>query len=151
MNGGTGARPQDPAVVMLRGGLLPALACGALVSAGAVILSTRAGAGAALGAGCALPALAVVPGLMRWTRGWPAEVVLGLALGVYAAVMALLWWVYSLVSGLSWLSPAAAGVGFGVVTVAWSLGVMRAMRRLRQHLYDLPEAAGGGAAAGAGG
>lgn len=129
-------RPGDPARVMLIGGLVPAVVSGAVVALCAVILGTRTGAGVAVGGALALPALAVVPVLMRWTRGWPQAGVLVIAVLAHGVVMSLLWTAYMLVSGLPWLDPQAAGVGFATVTVTWSVGVMRAMRGLRQHLYD---------------
>jgi hypothetical protein len=121
---------------MLIGGLVPAVTCGGILVAGAVILSTPAGIGVGLGVALAVLALAVAPGLLRGTRSWIPALAMVAALVAYAGVMSLLWWVYALVSRLSWLEPRATGVGVGVATVAWSLGVLRAMPRLRQHLYD---------------
>ncbi len=120
---------------MLISGLVPAIACGAVLVTGAVILSTSVGISAGLGVVLASSALAVVPGLLRLTRTWSPGLVLLAALLAYSAVMSSLWWVYGLVSRLSWIEPEAVGVGVGVAAVAWSAGVIRAMPWLRQYLY----------------
>lgn len=131
-------RRRDPATAMLFGGLGHALVLAAAISVPAVMFGTRHAAGALIGAVLALPALAVVPGLMRISRRWSPVAAMGAAIGTYSLVMSALWLVSVQVGAWSAVSGEGLAAGFGGAVLGWSVGVMRAVRRARQTVWDEP-------------
>ncbi len=127
----------DPAMAVLRGAGLPAVAASVLTAAG-FTLAVGAGEGASvlLGGGMAGVALAVAPLVQRLTRRMDPALVLGIAVLAYSVVMLMVGLVYTGVSGLAWVSSTPAGLGALAAILGWSAGHIWTSQRMRELLYD---------------
>lgn len=131
-----------PFAVMLRGALVPSLVAGALTVLGLVLVrGTDALAGGVLG--LVVSVLFYASGmfmLSRLVRSASPHAFFAVAMAVYLAqVIALL--VFIMVfRGAEWVDGFALGVTALVVTIAWQLFAMRALRRAPLPIYDEPAA-----------
>jgi len=129
-----------PFAVMLRGALVPSLAAGAVT---VVVLTVVRGSEALAGGvlGLVVSVLFYASGmfmLSRLVRSTSPHAFFAVAMAVYLAqVIALL--VFIMVfRGAEWVDGFALGVTALVVTLAWQLFAMRALRRAPMPVYDDP-------------
>lgn len=136
MNEGLEGRvTRRPAAVLMRAGTVPAVAVGALVAAGFAVSSPAAAASVGIGVALAIVALSAGPLLLALMRSVSPPAAMLLALIAYGAVVMLMAVVYLKLLDLPWLSGDAAGAGIGASTVAWLVGLIRAVPRLRIPLF----------------
>lgn len=121
-------RPED---AVLRGGGLPALAAGAVVTAACVPFGTDAVAGAAVGVLLTVGTFALGPAVLRTSSRWSPPAVMVVAVSTYALSVVLLAVAFILLRGASWLSPPAVGAAIFACATAWMVGHIRAAGRLR--------------------
>lgn len=134
-----------PFAVMLRGALVPASVAGLVaVVVLVVVRGTDALAGGLLGLVVAV--LFYASGmfmLSRLVRSASPHAFLAVAMAVYLGqVIALLLFII-VFRGAEWVDGFALGVTALVVTLAWQLFAMRALRRAPLPVYDEPEAGPG--------
>lgn len=138
------AAEQDPYRAMLRGGLVPTLAVGAVaVAVAAVVDGGRGAVGSLL-------ALAVVVGsfgstllvLGRLAPRVPPLTMFAVALVGYVTKVGLLGILLLLLGGASWLSGPAFGWTAVAAAVVWLAGEMRAFVRVRTLVFSDPAPAG---------
>ena len=134
------AQAGAPFAVMLRGALVPSLAAGAVT---VVVLTVVRGSEALAGGvlGLVVSVLFYASGmfmLSRLVRSTSPHAFFAVAMAVYLAqVIALL--VFIMVfRGAEWVDGFALGVTALVVTLAWQLFAMRALRRAPMPVYDDP-------------
>lgn len=127
----------DPAMTILRGAGLPAVAA-VLVTAAVFGIGGGGGHGASvtLGGVMALAALAVAPLVQRLTRRMDPAMVLGIAVLAYSMAMLLVGYTFSLVNDLPWLHSMPAGLGALAAILGWSAGHIWTSQHLRQLIYD---------------
>jgi len=127
-----------PFAVMLRGALLPSLAAGTLTVVALVVLrGSDALAGGVLG-------LTVSVGfyasgmfmLSRLVRSASPHAFFAVAMAVYLAQVIVLLLFIMVFRGADWVDGFALGVTALVVTLAWQLFAMRALRRAPLPIYD---------------
>ncbi len=129
-----------PFAVMLRGALVPSLAAGVLA---VVVLVALRGVDALAGGvlGLAVSVLFYASGmfmLSRLVRSASPHAFFAVAMTVYfAQVIALLLFIM-VFRGAQWVDGFALGVTALVVTIAWQLFSMRALRRAHLPVYDEP-------------
>ena len=129
-----------PFAVMLRGALVPSLAAGA---ATVVVLTVVRGSEALAGGvlGLVVSVLFYASGmfmLSRLVRSTSPHAFFAVAMAVYLAqVIALLLFIM-VFRGAEWVDGFALGVTALVVTLAWQLFAMRALRRAPMPIYDDP-------------
>jgi len=129
-----------PFAVMLRGALVPSLAAGA---ATVVVLTVVRGSEALAGGvlGLVVSVLFYASGmfmLSRLVRSTSPHAFFAVAMAVYLAqVIALLLFIM-VFRGAEWVDGFALGVTALVVTLAWQLFAMRALRRAPMPVYDDP-------------
>ncbi len=131
-----------PFAVMLRGALVPSLVAGALTVLGLVLVrGIEALAGGVLG--LVVSVLFYASGmfmLSRLVRSASPHAFFAVAMAVYLAqVIALLIFIM-VFRGAGWVDGFALGVTALVVTIAWQLFAMRALRRAPLPIYDEPSA-----------
>jgi hypothetical protein len=141
--------PVDAGTALLRGGTVPALVAGALVTVVSAGWGWQAALAAGLGSLLAAAALAVGPGLLRAVRHASPPAVTAAATGGYAAVVVVLGLVFAVLSPASWLSADHLAAALVVVTLAGIAGQARAVTRLRVHAFDEPPAERGDGVSGA--
>jgi ATP synthase protein I len=129
-----------PFAVMLRGALVPSLAAGAVT---VVVLTVVRGSEALAGGvlGLVVSVLFYASGmfmLSRLVRSTSPHAFFAVAMAVYLAqVIALLLFIM-VFRGAEWVDGFALGVTALVVTLAWQLFAMRALRRAPMPVYDDP-------------
>jgi ATP synthase protein I len=129
-----------PFAVMLRGALVPSLAAGAVT---VVVLTVVRGSEALAGGvlGLVVSVLFYASGmfmLSRLVRSTSPHAFFAVAMAVYLAqVIALLLFII-VFRGAEWVDGFALGVTALVVTLAWQLFAMRALRRAPMPVYDDP-------------
>ena len=129
-----------PFAVMLRGALVPSLAAGAVT---VVVLTVVRGSEALAGGvlGLVVSVLFYASGmfmLSRLVRSTSPHAFFAVAMAVYLAqVIALLLFIM-VFRGAEWVDGFALGVTALVVTLAWQLFAMRALRRAPMPIYDDP-------------
>jgi hypothetical protein len=132
-----------PGLAVLVGGLAAALPTGGVVAAVALRSGRDAGLSAAVGAGLAVLALGVGPLLQHACRRLDPVIAMGVAVLAYCAVVAGAGLAYSALNDASWLMGPWAAAGVLLTALAWTVGQMRAVTKVRQLLYDEPEATAG--------
>jgi ATP synthase protein I len=133
-----------PFGVMLRGALVPATLSGLLA---VVVVTLWRGADALPGA---LIGLVVAVGffasgmflLSRLVRSASPHAFLAVAMAVYLGQVIVLLLVIMAFKDADWVDGVALGVVALVVTVAWQVFAMRALRRARLPVYDPPTDSG---------
>ena len=134
------AQAGAPFAVMLRGALVPSLAAGAVT---VVVLTVARGSEALAGGvlGLVVSVLFYASGmfmLSRLVRSTSPHAFFAVAMAVYLAqVIALLLFIM-VFRGAEWVDGFALGVTALVVTLAWQLFAMRALRRAPMPVYDDP-------------
>jgi ATP synthase protein I len=134
------AQAGAPFAVMLRGALVPSLAAGAVT---VVVLTVVRGSEALAGGvlGLVVSVLFYASGmfmLSRLVRSTSPHAFFAVAMAVYLAqVIALLLFIM-VFRGAEWVDGFALGVTALVVTLAWQLFAMRALRRAPLPVYDDP-------------
>jgi ATP synthase protein I len=134
------AQAGAPFAVMLRGALVPSLAAGAVT---VVVLTVVRGSEALAGGvlGLVVSVLFYASGmfmLSRLVRSTSPHAFFAVAMAVYLAqVIALLLFII-VFRGAEWVDGFALGVTALVVTLAWQLFAMRALRRAPMPVYDDP-------------
>jgi ATP synthase protein I len=134
------AQAGAPFAVMLRGALVPSLAAGAVT---VVVLTVVRGSEALAGGvlGLVVSVLFYASGmfmLSRLVRSTSPHAFFAVAMAVYLAqVIALLLFIM-VFRGAEWVDGFALGVTALVVTLAWQLFAMRALRRAPMPVYDDP-------------
>jgi ATP synthase protein I len=134
------AQAGAPFAVMLRGALVPSLAAGAVT---VVVLTVVRGSEALAGGvlGLVVSVLFYASGmfmLSRLVRSTSPHAFFAVAMAVYLAqVIALLLFII-VFRGAEWVDGFALGVTALVVTLAWQLFAMRALRRAPLPVYDDP-------------
>jgi ATP synthase protein I len=134
------AQAGAPFAVMLRGALVPSLAAGAVT---VVVLTVVRGSEALAGGvlGLVVSVLFYASGmfmLSRLVRSTSPHAFFAVAMAVYLAqVIALLLFII-VFRGADWVDGFALGVTALVVTLAWQLFAMRALRRAPMPVYDDP-------------
>jgi len=129
-----------PFAVMLRGALVPSLAAGAVT---VVVLTVVRGSEALAGGvlGLVVSVLFYASGMLmlsRLVRSTSPHAFFAVAMAVYLAqVIALLLFIM-VFRGAEWVDGFALGVTALVVTLAWQLFAMRALRRAPMPVYDDP-------------
>ena len=129
-----------PFAVMLRGALVPSLAAGAVT---VVVLTVARGSEALAGGvlGLVVSVLFYASGmfmLSRLVRSTSPHAFFAVAMAVYLAqVIALLLFIM-VFRGAEWVDGFSLGVTALVVTLAWQLFAMRALRRAPMPVYDDP-------------
>jgi hypothetical protein len=126
-----------PAAVLLRSSALPALVVGGLVAAGFAFSSAAAAASVGVGVGVAFVALSAGPALLAFMRSVSPPAAMLMALIVYGTVVMALAVLYTRLLELPWLSGVAVAAGIGASTVAWLVGMIRAVPRLRIPIFDV--------------
>jgi ATP synthase protein I len=116
---------------MWRSGALPALAVGAAVAVVAVFLGHAELVGALLGTAVAVGALSVPVMIMEATRTSAPPAVMTLAVLGYGLSVVVLGVVWVLLEGREWLSGDMLGVALIGCSLAWTVGQMRGVSRLR--------------------
>lgn len=135
-----GARADShPSTAVLRGAGVPTLVVVAVIAL-AGLPSDRDHALSALAGGVmGLLALAVGPVLQWLCRSLDPAMALGVAVLAYCLVIGVAGFGYSVLNDKSWLSGEWAGGGLLGAIIAWTIGQMYAVSRLRQLLYgDAP-------------
>jgi ATP synthase protein I len=121
----------DPALALLRGGLVPALATGGVLVIVAGFAEGRAMAGAALGTAVVCVVMSAGPLVMRGTRRWSPPAVMAVSLITYGAVVLLLGVAYIVLERATWVSASHFGIALIVGCLAWTVGAWRAVWRVR--------------------
>lgn len=121
----------DTAIVLLRGGGLPALVTGTVLTAGVAVAGTEAVTGAALGTVVASAAMSAGPLVMRATRRWSPPAVMAVALATYGGVVTILGGVYLVLARAAWMSSGHLAAALVVCGAVWVAGQLRAASRLR--------------------
>lgn len=137
----------EPAWILLRSGLVPASAAGALVTLFAVTDGARAVIGALVGAALTVVAFCAGPLLMRAVRKVDPVMTFALALTSYLVVVIVLAMAYGLLSDASWLSADFVGGAILACAAGWLVGQIRATAKLRVLTFghDGESDSGGGA------
>jgi len=139
---GTATEAGRPFAVMLRGALVPSVVAGALTVLGLVLVrGTEALAGGVLG--LVVSVLFYASGmfmLSRLVRSASPHAFFAVAMAVYLAQVIVLLLFIMVFRGAQWVDGFALGVTALVVTIAWQLFAMRALRRAPMPIYDEPEA-----------
>ena len=129
---GTGSGPtKNPARAVLVGAAVPAMGVGLIFAAVAALAGRDAVASALLGSGLATGALAVGPAIMAMARNWPPPAVMLAAMVGYGVTIVAVAGVYVTVAPQEWVRGGYAGGGVLVSLIAWSVGHLRAVARLR--------------------
>lgn len=140
-------RPQDtaphagaPFGAMLRGALVPSTVAGLLtVVVLSLVRGTDAIAGAALGLVVAVAFFASGMFLLsRLVRDANPATFFAVAMAVYLGQVIALLLVIMAFRGADWVDGPALGIVAFVVTIVWQVFAMRALRRARVPVYDLP-------------
>jgi hypothetical protein len=117
--------------VLLRGGLVPALAVDAVVILAAIPSASEAIAGAAVGTLLTVTAFAAGPLLLRFARNVDPAMLFALAVTAYFTVVGALGLAYALFSNASWLAGEWVGIAILAGALAWLAGQVRATAKLR--------------------
>jgi hypothetical protein len=121
----------DPALTLLRGGMVPALVTEGVLVIVAGFAGGRAMAGAALGAAVVCGVMSAGPLVMRGTRRWSPPAVMAASLITYGAVVFLLGVAYIALERVTWVSASHFGIALIVGCLAWTVGAWRAAWRVR--------------------
>lgn len=140
----------DPALALLRGGMVPALVTGGVLVIVAGFAEGRAMAGAALGAAVVYVVMSAGPLVMRVTRQWSPPAVMAASLITYGAVVLLLGVAYIALERVTWVSASHFGIALIVGCLAWTVGAWRAVWRVRLLAFGDVETVSGEVEAGAG-
>ncbi len=116
---------------MLFGGGVFGLAATAAVAVAGVVAGAAAVVAAVVGGVLAVAALSAVPAVMRWSRAWSPVAVMAAALATYLLTFLVLGLAAVALQPVSWLPGPWTGAGFVAATVAWAVGDVIAVRRLR--------------------
>lgn len=133
-----------PAAVLLRAGAVPAVTVGTVVAAGFAVSSLIAAGSVLVGTGLALVALSAGPALLVLMRSASPPVAMLLAMIVYGIVVVMLAVFYLQLTQWEWLSGLPVGAGIGAATMAWLVGMIRAVPRLRIPVFGTDETSCGG-------
>jgi ATP synthase protein I len=117
--------------VLLRAGLVPALAADAVVVVVAFWSQSEAVVGAIVGTLLTVTAFAAGPLLLRWARDVAPFLLFALALAAYLAVVTVLGVVYALLSDALWLDGGWVGYAILAGALAWLAGQAWATSKLR--------------------
>lgn len=130
-----------PFGAMLRGALAPSALAGVLaVVVLAVVRGTDAIAGGSLGLVVSLGFFASGMFLLsRLVRDANPTAFFAVAMAVYLGQVFLLLLVIIAFKDASWVDGPALGIVAFVVTIVWQVFAMRALRRARVPVYDLPD------------
>jgi hypothetical protein len=127
----------SPARAMLVGGAVPGAVVGLAVAAvGAISGRPEAGSalvGAALGGG----ALAVGPAVLLVVKNWPPPAVMLAAMVAYGVAVLGVGVAYAALAPQPWLRGGYAASGFLATLIAWQIGHVRAVSRLRMLAYEI--------------
>jgi hypothetical protein len=121
----------DVTLALLRGGGLPALVTGMVLTAGVAGAGSEAAAGAASGTVVAGAAMSIGPLVMRVTRRCSPPAVMAVALTAYGVVVIVLGGIYLLLARAVWVSSGHLAVALIAGGAVWAAGQLRATRRLR--------------------
>jgi ATP synthase protein I len=138
----------DPALALLRGGMVPALVAGGVLVIVARFAGGRAMAGAALGSVVVCLVMSAGPLVMRGTRRRSPPVVMAASLITYGVVMLLLGVAYIALGRVTWVSASHFGIALIVGCLAWTAGAWRAAWRVRLLAFGDVVTVFGGAEAG---
>ena len=129
-----------PFGAMLRGALLPSLGAGALAVVGTVLWhGTDALAGALIGLVVSVGFFASGMSLLsRLVRSASPHAFFAVAMAVYLGQVIALLLVIMAFKDADWVDGRALGVVALVVTIAWQVFAMLALRRSRVPVYDQP-------------
>jgi ATP synthase protein I len=127
-----------PFGAMLRGALLPSLGAGALAVLGMVLWhGTDALAGALIGLAVSVGFFASGMFLLsRLVRSASPHAFLAVAMAVYLGQVIVLLLVIMAFKDAAWVDGVALGVVALVVTIVWQVAAMVALRRARIPVYD---------------
>lgn len=126
----------DPYRAMLRGALVPTLAVAGVALAVSGVLGGRAVAGAALGAVLVVTFFGLTLVAMRAARRVAPEMLLGVALALYATKIAVLGGVVFWLRDQPWLSPSALAATAFACATAWLAGQVAGFTRMRVLVAD---------------
>ncbi len=121
--------------VLLRAGLVPALAADAVVVLAAIPSESEAVVGAVVGTMLTVTAFAAGPLLLRWARNVAPAMLFALAVAAYLTVVSALGVAYALLSDASWLDGAWVGYAIVAGGLAWLAGQTWATSKLRILTY----------------
>lgn len=124
-----------PASALMWASGWPAIVVGGLVAAGFGVSSPAAAASVGVGVAVALVALSAGPALLALMRSVSPPAAMLLALIAYGAIVMLLAVLYLQLLAVPWLAGGAVGAGIGAATVAWLVGMIRAVPRLRIPIF----------------
>jgi len=129
-----------PFGAMLRGALLPSIAAGAVAVVGMVVWhGTDALAGALIGLVVSVGFFASGMFLLsRLVRSASPHAFLAVAMAVYLGQVIALLLVIMAFKDADWVDGVALGVVALVVTIVWQVAAMVALRRARIPVYDAP-------------
>jgi len=140
MNGRpAGSATQRPAAVLMKAGGMPAVTVGVLCAAGFLLSSGRAALSVLVGSLLAIVVLSAGPALLAMMRSISPPAAMLLAMIVYGVVVMVLAVVYLQLLELSWLKGGPVGAGIAAATVAWLVGMIRAVPRLRIPIFGTEE------------
>ena len=129
------------AKAMLRGGGLPGLVAGVVVALAALGWGRAEALGAMVGALTGLVAMALPAVVLLAIGRWNPALVTLAGMSLYSLVLAGIWAVRSWVVVAEGFSSVAAGVDLAATVLAWSLGMMLALRSARLPIWDRVEGA----------
>lgn len=137
----TVVRP-DPYGAMLRGGILPAIAVGAVaIVVFALVQGGLGAAGAVLATVVVLLSTVSTLVVLRSMAGLDPRVVLMGALVAYFFKVMILGVVLLLFRNADWLTPVAFAITAIVVSLAGTIGEIVAFMRVKTYIYDEPSQA----------
>jgi hypothetical protein len=121
----------SPALAMLVGGAVPGVAVGLAVAGVGAISGLPEAQSALAGAALAAAALAVGPVALLLVKNWPPPAVMLAAMVAYAGAILGVGVAYAGLTTQPWLRGGYAASGFLATLIAWLLGHVRAVSRLR--------------------
>ena len=126
----------DPYRAMLRGALVPTLVVAVVALAVSGVLGGRAVAGAALGAVLVVTFFGLTLVAMRAARRVAPEMLLGVALALYATKIAVLGGAVFWLRDQPWLSPTALAATAFACAATWLAGQVVGFARMRVLVAD---------------
>jgi len=126
----SGERP-GVAWMLLRAGLLPALAADGVVVLAAIASGGEAVVGALVGTLLTVAAFGVGPLLLRYARNVEPVLLFALAVGGYLAVVSVLAVAFALLSDAAWLDGGWVGAAILAGAASWLVGQAWATAKLR--------------------
>lgn len=126
----------DPYRAMLRGALVPTAVVAAAGLAVGLVLGGRVLAGTAVGAGVVVTFFGVTLLVMSAVRNAAPELLMAVAMSVYATKVAVMGALVFWLRDETWLSATAFAATAIACAVAWLAGQVRAFTRMRVPVVD---------------